>query len=316
MIYIEFLILAAVIVSGSILLSKQANKIEENSSLNAAFVGSILALATSLPELATSLTSTFIGESTMSISNILGSNIFNIMILAIMNIIFFNRLVYSKIKKTTNNINIFTILIYITLSFVVLLCPNGLFLIGNIDITSIIIILVYSLGLKTLQTEEENIDDIKKVKKDSSALKKATITFIFTAGIILFTSIELSKVAQLIMIQSGLSASFVGAVFIGISTSLPELITCFTLISIKSYDMAASGVLSSNLFNFLILAIVDFFDKGSLYANADSGITILLFLGIFFTGLTMSAIYSKFKNKFINLLIPFIIIGIYLYLLI
>ncbi len=302
MIYIEFLILVIVIVSGSILLSKQANKIEENSSLNAAFVGSILALATSLPELATSLTSTFIGESTMSISNILGSNIFNIMILAIMNILFFNKIIYSKIKHSTNVINVYTMIIYLLLTFVILLCPNGAFRIGNTDITSIVIIIVYALGLKNIQSEEaEHTTELKP--KDNKALKKSVITFVFTAAIILFTSIELSKVAQLIMIQSGLSASFVGAVFIGISTSLPELISCFTLISMASYDMAASGVLSSNLFNFLILAIVDIFDKGSLYSNADNGIVVLLVLGILFTGLTISAIYSKFKNKYMNLLI-------------
>ncbi len=315
MIYFEFLLLATVIVCGSILLSKQANKIEENSSLNAAFVGSILALATSLPELATSLTSTFIGESTMSISNVLGSNIFNIMILAIMNILFFNRIVYSKIKNSTNYINIYTMIIYILLSIVVVLCPNGAFVIGNVDITSIIIIVVYGLGIKNIQSDEpEHTTELKP--KDNTGLKKAVITFIFTSLIILVTSIELSKVAQQIMIQSRLSASFVGAVFIGISTSLPELISCFTLVSMKSYDMAASGVLSSNLFNFFILAIVDIFDKGSLYSNADYGILILLVLGILFTGLTMSAIYSKFKNKYMNLLIPFIILSLYLYLLI
>ncbi len=315
MIYIEFLILVVVIVSGSILLSGQANKIEENSSLNAAFVGSILALATSLPELATSLTSTFIGESTMSISNILGSNIFNIMILAIMNILFFKKIIYSKIKYSTNIINVYTMIIYLLLTGVVLLCPNGAFRIGTVDITSLVIIGVYILGLKNIQSEEpEHTTELKP--RDNVALKKAIITFIFTAIVILITSIELSKVAQVIMTQSGLSASFVGAVFIGISTSLPELISCFTLISIRSYDMAASGVLSSNLFNFLILAIVDIFDKGSLYSNADGGIVVLLVLGIIFTGLTMSAIYSKFKNKYVNLLIPFIIVGIYIYLLI
>ncbi len=315
MIYIEFLILVIVIVSGSILLSKQANNIEENSSLNAAFVGSILALATSLPELATSITSTIIGESTMSISNILGSNIFNIMILAIMNILFFNKIIYSKIKDSTNTINFFTMIIYILLTIIIIFCPNGAFTIGSTDITSIVIIIVYVLGLKSIQSEEpEHTVSVKH--KNNKALKKSVITFIFTAAIILFTSIELSKVAQQIMIQSGLSASFVGAVFIGISTSLPELISCFTLISMRSYDMAASGVLSSNLFNFLVLAIVDILDKGSLYSNADNGIVVLLSLGIIFTGLTISAIYSKFKNKYINLLIPFIIIGIYLYLLV
>lgn len=312
MIYIEFLILATIIVCGSILLSKQANIIEENSKLNAVFIGSMLALATSLPELATSLTSTLIGSSAMSISNILGSNIFNIMILAIMNIIFFNKVVYSKIKSSTNKINLFSLLIYASLSITIVFDPK-IFIINNVNITSFVIIIIYALALKNTSQDDELNTDNKN--KDSNLLKRATITFIITAIVILITSIELSKVAQLIMIQSGLSASFVGAVFIGISTSLPELITCFTLISIGSYNMAASGVLSSNLFNFLILAIVDIIDKGSLYSSSDNGTIVLLSLGTLFTTLTIASISSKFKNKFTNILIPIIIVSLYLYLL-
>ncbi len=313
MIYLEFLFLAAIIVCGSIMLSKQADIIEQNSMLNAIIVGSILALATSLPELATGITSTLIGESAMSISNVLGSNIFNIMILAIMNIIFFNRVVYRQINDATNRLNYFTMAIYLLLTAVILWAPNGLFVIGTTDVTSILIIAIYGAGMILSGTDQETASS--DVEKDPKKLKKAIILFIIIAAVILITSIQLAKVAELIMIQSGLSASFVGAVFIGVSTSLPELITCTTLVRLGSYDMAATGVLGSNLFNFIILAIVDIIDQGSLYSNGEQGTIVLLSLGIFFLILTMSAIRLNLKNRYTNLLIPFTIVATYLYVL-
>ncbi len=313
MIYLEFLFLATIIVCGSIMLSKQADVIEQNSMLNAIIVGSILALATSLPELATGITSTLIGESAMSISNVLGSNIFNIMILAIMNIIFFNRVVYRQINDATNRLNYFTMTIYLLLTAVILWAPNGLFVIGTTDVTSILVIIIYVAGMILSGTDQETAS--ADVEKDAKKLKKAIVLFIIIAAVILITSIQLAKVAELIMIQSGLSASFVGAVFIGVSTSLPELITCTTLVRLGSYDMAATGVLGSNLFNFVILAIVDIIDQGSLYSNGEQGTIILLSMGIFFLILTMSAIRLNLKNRYTNLLIPFTIVATYLYVL-
>ncbi|MGL5020606.1 MAG: hypothetical protein ACRC5R_01070, partial [Mycoplasmatales bacterium] len=58
-IYIEFLILSAVVVYCAVQLSKQAEVIEANSKINVLLIGAILALATSLPELATGITSAF-----------------------------------------------------------------------------------------------------------------------------------------------------------------------------------------------------------------------------------------------------------------
>lgn len=313
MIYIQFLILAAVIVAGSVLLSKQADIIEQNSSLNAILVGSLLALATSLPELATGITSTLIGESAMSISNVLGSNIFNVMILALMNLLYFNRLVYAQVKSATNRVNIFTLLVYLVLTLTVIFNPDGAFHIGTVDITSILIIIIYAAGIYSLGGDEETATN--SGEKDKTKLKKAFIYFILIAIVILGTSIQLSKVAQQIMIQSGLSASFVGAVFIGVSTSLPELITCTTLVRLQSYDMAATGVLGSNLFNFIILAIVDIIDQGSLYSHADMGTYVLIVIGVIFVGLTMAAIKIGTKNKFANAIIPITIIATYVYVI-
>ncbi len=314
MIYFQFMILAMIIVTGSIFISKQAEVIEEHSKLNALLVGSLLALATSLPELATGVTSTLIGQSAMSLSNVLGSNVFNILILAIMNIVFLKSVVYNEIKEKTNKTNYFVLAIYGLLAITFMLNSTHIMEIGRINIAAILIIVIYAFGIKSMgSTEEEHHDDREK---DPKKLKKAFLIFGLLAVLILFTSIQLSKVAEQIMEQSGLSASFVGAVFIGISTSLPELVTCTTLVKSRQYDMAATGVLGSNLFNFIILAVVDIIDKGSLFAAADKGTYILVVMGFVYVSLTTLAIKLKVKDKYLNIIIPILLITSYLYFLV
>ncbi len=310
MIYFQFLILVIIIVTGSIFISKQAEIIEENSTFNALIVGSILALATSLPELATGITSSLIGQSPMSISNVLGSNVFNILILAIMNIVFFKLVVYNEINPKANRTNVFVLIIYALLALTFIFGGFEALTFGRINITSILIVVIYAIALKSLGGDEEDNTE-KHASIDKDKFKKAVLTFIGLAVVILFTSIQLSKVAEQIMIQSGLSASFVGAVFIGVSTSLPELVTCTTLMKARQYDMAATGVLGSNLFNFIILAVVDLVDKGSLYAAGDEGSLVLVILGVVYLSITTLLIQFKIKNKYANLIAPVLLICSY-----
>ncbi len=315
MIYFNFLILVVIIVSGSIVISKQAEIIEENSKFNALIVGSLLALATSLPELATGITSSLIGQSAMSISNVLGSNVFNILILAIMNVVFFKLVVYNEIDRRANRTNIFVLLMYALLAVTFILNPSGIMEFGRINIASLLIIVIYAIALKSLDDGgQQQVEENHEI--DPKAFRKATLTFIALAVVILFTSIQLAKVAEQIMIESGLSASFVGAVFIGVSTSLPELVTCTTLMRARQYDMAATGVLGSNLFNFLILAIVDISDKGSLFAAADSGIYTLVAVGFIYLLITTLLIQFKVKNKYANLVAPVLLIASYIMMLV
>lgn len=314
MIYLTFIALAVVIVFAANRLSTNAIIIERNSKISAVIVGIILAFATSLPELATGITSSVIGQSEMSISNVLGSNTFNVMILAIMNVIFFKHVVYSKVSKNTNRINYFVMLMYIVTLISVLSIGTNLqdtFALGRISIATIIIAVVYYISLKVLDIEEEGEDN--SASHDASKLKSAVIQFVIFAIVVLVASISLSVVADRIVEISGLSASYVGAIFIGITTSLPELTSAFTLTQARKYDLAASSVLGSNLFNFTILFVVDVVSKNPLLSTdfGNSGTLVLIYMGMFFTFVTMFAIEFGNKNKFINLIVPVIIILTY-----
>ncbi len=315
MLIIKFLILAAIIVVVSDRLSKNAETIEDNSKLNTVIVGIIIAFATSLPELATSITSSFLGEGDMAISNILGSNLFNMLILAIMNFIFIKELINQKVSQHTNKINLFVATIYMVVLASLIYFDLDVLTIGRFSIGTILIVLLYVVGIRVLQNDEEQ-EEQNHDHHDIAKLKKAVISFALLAVIILFTSIELATTANDIMIKYALNASYVGAIFIGVSTSLPELTSAYSLCKNKAYDMAASSVLGSNLFNFVILFVVDLVTPVPLFGTETSGVISLVLLGLVFTMLTQVAISFETKSKYINLIVPAVLVVMYTLLVI
>ena len=115
-----------------------------------------------------------------------------------------------------------------------------------------------------------------------------------------FCSITLTIIVNnLARLHPYFSSSFLGAIFLGITTSLPEVITCYALINIESYDLALDDIIGSNLFNLMILAIGDLFIRdSSIYFSVDNGVIVLIVLGLLFT--LMCFLSNNFRNSLFN----------------
>ena len=108
------------------------------------------------------------------------------------------------------------------------------------------------------------------------------------------------------------SSSSIGAILLGITTSLPEVVTTFALLKLNNYNMAISNMLGSNIFNFLVLAISDLFIKDNyIYSYADKYSMFYIFGGIFITILFAISILLKSEKKYIYIFISIIMIIIY-----
>lgn len=311
MIFVEFFILGAVVVIGSINLAAQAEIIEDNSKLNAAIIGIILALSTSLPELATSLTSTYIGQPNMAIGNVLGSNAFNFLILSFFNIFFFSKVVLSRVDKNATRLNIFSGIMY-ALFLVAYFSSTHNAIFGRLTLTSIGIFVTYIFAIKASSSLDEEDDDTEQIV-DKKVYQQAVIKFVGLAFVILLASIMLAQSADQIVKATGMNASIVGAIFIGISTSLPELVTCYSLVSNNKFTMAATSIWGSNLFNFAILTVVDVFSPEPLLASIDSSLLGLAIMGLLFAITHFIQTNIGSKHKIINVIPSIAMIGLYLY---
>lgn len=302
MIYLIYAILATTVVLLSNKAAKYVDLIDKTTNLSGAFIGGVLLSAvTSLPELLTSISATvWLDNPSLSLGNILGSNIFNLSILSILILWGLKAFKKSNISQSHTNTTLFTLIIYI----VVILNMFNIFkfTILTISFTSILIFILYILGVKAMASSgnDELLENLEEsaVTMDLT-LKQIIFRFIITSIGLVISSIFITYATDIISVKLNLGTGLAGALFLGIATSLPEVTSCISLVKIKNYNVAVGNVVGSNLFNFVILFIADVLYLGEgIYNFSEPQTKNLLLFGAIATILTI--IILKFKNKFKN----------------
>ena len=299
LVYIGYIVMVAVIVVLSIKLGKYVDIIDAKSNISGAFIGGVmLAAVTSLPELFTSLSAIWIvHENSMIIGNILGSDLINLAFFGVILLIFGRGL-----KKTE-----FSKFYYVALGCALgmyALVAVGLYLTEYMQFTwfsvvSPAILVLYILFVSKMpKTAEAGGDD----KDEGITLKQAIVRFLICAVVLIGASICMTYLTDIVADKLDLGKTFAGALFLGVATSLPELISSATLCHRGNYDAAAGNIIGSNIFNFTILFVADVFsfmpNGSNIYVlNGDS--KWLLIFGAIATVSTacMMLVKNKFKNQ-------------------
>ncbi len=322
MIYIGYLICAVIIVWLSNKASVYVDLLDKKTSLSGAFIGGVmLSAVTSLPELFTSLSSTvWLDKPGLCLGNILGSNLFNLLTIAVLILIFYKGFSTAKIAKSHIKSSIFIILIY---AFMMFNLQGKIPLeIATVNVISIIIIALYIFGVKSMAADDFQVDSDDEITELS--VKQIAIRFVLASIGIIAISIIITKVTDIIADENhlNLGAGIAGALFLGIATSLPELSSTFSLFRLKNYNIAIGNIIGSNLFNFTILSVADVFYLKSGKSGAVNGriydfisnfadpknVNLLIFGAI---SMLSMLLLLKFKNKFLQIICPLIIIGCY-----
>jgi cation:H+ antiporter len=112
--------------------------------------------------------------------------------------------------------------------------------------------------------------------------------------VILTAGFLLSMTGDALAEQTGLGASFVGFLFVGLSTSLPELSTITTAIRMKRHEMAIGDILGSNLFNLMLIFLIDVVYVGDPVLNHASSFEIVAsLLAIAMMGILMMGLLER-----------------------
>jgi cation:H+ antiporter len=140
----------------------------------------------------------------------------------------------------------------------------------GVGIASWLLVLTYAVAIRLLVNSHVDeawrpTDDQREkndTKQDSRSLGKL-IALTSVAGLaILVAGFLLARTGEALAEQTGLGASFFGAVILGFATSTPEISTVLEAVKLKRYTMAISDVLGTNLFNVLIVFVVDAMYRG------------------------------------------------------
>ena len=220
----------------------------------------IVAMGTSLPETAVSVTASLVQNNELAVSNVVGSNIFNLMfVIGVCSI-----LKPIMVQKAT-------VVRDIPLSlgcalFLLVLGVSGLgdkagMTLGHAD--GVIFLIVFAGYIFTMvrsamkaraagqKVEIEGVEECDNMKELSYG--KSILFLIVGAAAIAFGGDLTVDTASRIAIELGMSQTLVGLTIVSIGTSLPELVTSVVAARKNEVDMAVGNAVGSNIFNILMV---------------------------------------------------------------
>lgn len=204
----------------------------------------IVAFGTSAPEAAVSITSSLTGNNAMAVSNVIGSNLFNMLMVIGVSALLGDLLME---KSVLNKDLPFLVAITVLFAAFILIGWN----ITNIEgIVLLIILIAYLLYL--IHSSKKSAD-ANKVEKAKLSLPKSIIFIVIgLAGIILGGDLVVNSASDIAM-ALGMSETLVGLTIVAIGTSLPELVTSLTALKKGENQLVIGNVIGSNIFNILFV---------------------------------------------------------------
>ena len=237
---------------GFVLLIKGADFFVDGSSSVARLIGipgfviglTIVAMGTSAPEAAVSIAASAQGSNEIAISNIVGSNIFNLLVVAGICAV----IKPYKIERVMLNRDFPLNTVLCAVLLVLMIIGRSLGLIDGIILLLGIIAYVLFVVLSALKNRTTEDEEVKKLSPLLS------IIFIIggLAAIILGGDLVVDNATALAK-ELGWSETFIGLTIVAIGTSLPELVTSIVAARKGESGLALGNVIGSNIFNILFI---------------------------------------------------------------
>ncbi|NIK12978.1 sodium:calcium antiporter [Alkalibacillus almallahensis] len=309
MVWISFLIAAILVVYAAIKLNVYGDQISQQTTMSGAMVGGLLiAGATSLPELTTSVTAVYVDNVNIAVGNMLGSNVFNLLILAGVDLYYRKRQAFN-LQDSRQHIPSILFGIALTTTVIIAMLIDDSLTIFNIGIEMFILVLLYIISVKLFESEEPDEEILQSDER--LPLNKVIRFFVISAFTVLVAGSVLSITGDIIAEQTGINSSFVGSVLIAASTSLPELVAVIAAYKLANYAIAAGSILGSNLFNLLLLAFTDaFYQKGAILQGVSFSLVTMGVLSLVMMLMMLYVLMRENKPSMIRYTWPSIVIVI------
>jgi len=293
LIWLELLFCLAVIGYAGYFLSRYGDIIAEKTGMSASWVGLILlSTATSLPELATGISSvSFADAPNIAVGDVLGSTVFNLVILVMLDALYKRETLYSRAAQGhILSASLGSLLIGFA-GFSLLLDQAGMSpALGHVGFYSPFIVLVYLVAMRAVYSYEHRTlseyTGASAERYSDVTLRSAVKGYALAAGAVVIAGSWLPFIAKDIAESMGWGRSFVGTLLVAGVTSAPEVAVTISALRIGALDMAIANLLGSNLFDIIILAVDDvFYTKGPLLANVDASHALTAFTAVMMSSL-------------------------------
>ena len=209
----------------------------------------IVSIGTSMPEMFVSTASALKGSSDISIGNVIGSNICNLLL-----ILGVSALIHPvKFQKQTKLIEN-PMSIILTIIFLIMCNINQDIsrIEGIILLTFFIAFITYTVIMGKKTQDEEIVKTSLEEAKKISVVKNVLFILLGIIGLKIGGDLVVNN-AKLIATALNISEKIIGLTIVAIGTSLPELVTSVTAALKGESDIAIGNIVGSNIFNLLFI---------------------------------------------------------------
>lgn len=247
----------ALVILGAEWLVDGASSIARKAGLSEFLIGmTIVGIGTSMPELVVSLTGALKGNADIAIGNVVGSNIFNVLMILGVTALISPISITRENKRRDIPLNI--------LATVLLICfgmQHTLFGVGGSDTINaleggvfLILFAAYMyLSFKTGNVGDEKEEESEKEStKDRSVFVAVLMVIAGLAGLVFGGDVFVDSACR-IALEAGLSDKFVAITILAGGTSMPELVTCVVAAAKNKGALALGNIIGSNISNILLI---------------------------------------------------------------
>lgn len=306
---------AGVWVSGA-RLSSHVDLLAERWSIGEAFAGALLlGGATSLPELATTLSAAGSGAGELAGGNLLGGVVAQIAVLALVDALLVRRRALTFFAPTVAVLVQGVFLIVMVAMAAAVITSGELVTVAGVGLWPVVLAVTYGLGLALVRTSEshprwaptsETVDTTgptdrsqerlaqSRSRYDSMSTAAVGARFAVAALGVLVSGFVVARTGESIAAATGIGETIVGATAVSITTSLPEISTTSSAIRIGAYSMAVANILGTNALEIALFLPADIaYRDGSIIDAMRPSSAFLAALGALVTAVYVWGILER-----------------------
>lgn len=299
---LQFAALALVVMVAASSLVRCSDAIAHHTGLGRGWVGVVfLATATSLPELATGVSSAGLYEfADIAAGDVFGSCMFNLLILGAL-----DAWSASPLSTRAHQGHVITAGLSLGLlgaSQLALAAGPAMPAIGWVSVVTVGTAAVYLLGVGLIRADERRRAPVELPDEGVMSLRRALVLFGVNALVVAVAAILLPGVAGRLAGETGLGQTFVGTFLVAITTSMPELLTAVAALRMGAVDLLFGNILGSNVFNMVVLAVDDVaYRDGPLLAAASPDHAVSIAAATIMTAAVLIGMTYRAERKHVPL---------------
>ncbi len=305
MVWLKFLLCFLIILFAGSKLARYGDAIAEKTGLGRLWIGlMLLALITSMPELITGVSSVaLVGLPDLALGTLLGSCLFNLSILAVLDVMYRPAPLWNKASSNHMLSAGLGILLMALAAGGILTGEwfSGL-TVGWVGIPSFIIVIIYLLGVRGMfrleRGQQLSPPEATVLRYGDSSIGMVWFRFALAAVAVIGAGVWLSYVGREIAETTGWDTTFVGSLFLAISTSMPEMVVAIAALRLGAVDMAVADILGANMLDVAHIFTVDvFYTRGPVLSAVSSSHLITAAVVVVMSLLVIAGLRFRQRRK-------------------